>query len=107
MLITACGGEPPPPPQDKPVPPDAREIVDPPPADVGELPKECGIYKALVVRLASCESLGPQRGLLEKQFDTSWKAWTGLPKTEHGNIAAGCRAAADAVRAAAAGPCAW
>lgn len=108
MLLVACGSDPPPAPPDKPTPPDARAIgPDPAPAPVGDLPVECGVYKALVGRLAGCETLGPQRGLLEKQFETSWKAWSTLPQNERGNVAIGCRAAADAVRAAAAGPCAW
>lgn len=108
IAVIACGAEPAPPPRDKATPPDARAISpDPAPAPVGDLPVECGVYKALVGRLAGCETLGPQRGLLEKQFETSWKAWSALPQTERGNVAAGCRAAADAVRAAAAGTCAW
>ncbi len=77
---------------------------DPPPEAVGDLPVECGIYKALAGKLSRCEQLGPQRTLLEGQFETSWKAWTALPQTERGGVAAGCRAAADALRAALA-PC--
>ncbi len=108
IALIACGSEPPPAPRDKPTPPDARALgPDPAPLPVGDLPVECGLYKALVGRLAGCEILGPQRGLLENQFETSWKAWSVLPPNDRGNVAAGCRAAADAVRAAAAGPCAW
>ncbi|MBA2539975.1 MAG: hypothetical protein H0V17_10100 [Deltaproteobacteria bacterium] len=107
-MLAACAGEDPPPPRVKPPIADARPAVpDPPPDPVGDLPVECGLYKALVRKLAGCEQLGPQRGLLETQFETSWKAWSVLPQSERGGIAAGCRAAADAVRAAAAGPCAW
>jgi hypothetical protein len=73
---------------------------DPKPEPVGDLPAECGLYKALVARLARCERLGPQRALLEKQFEASWKAWAVLPQNERGGVAAGCRAGADAVRAA-------
>jgi hypothetical protein len=88
--------------------PDARPVApDPAPAPAGDLPVECGLYKALVGKLATCEQLGPQRGLLERQFETSWKAWAELPQAERAGVAAGCRAAADAVRAAASGPCAW
>ena len=108
LLVVGCGSEPAPPPRDKPTPPDARQLgPDPTPLPVGDLPPECGLYKALVGRLASCDTLGPQRGLLEKQFDTSWKAWSALPQTERKTIASACKAAADAVRAAAGGPCAW
>jgi hypothetical protein len=73
---------------------------DPSPEPVGELPVECGLYKALVRRLARCEQLGPQRAVLERQFETSWKAWSALPQTERANVAIGCKAGADAVRAA-------
>lgn len=108
VMLIACSGDPPPAPRAKPPTPDARPAVpDPPPDPSGDLPVECGLYKALVGKLARCEQLGPQRGLLERQFETSWKAWSVLPQSERGGIAAGCRAASDAVRAAAAGPCAW
>jgi len=106
--VIACGSEPPPPPRDRPALPDARTLgPDPPPMPVGDLPVECGLYKALVGRLATCDTLGPQRGLLEKQFETSWKSWSVLPQSERTTIATACKAAADAVRAAAGGPCAW
>jgi len=106
--VLACGADPPPPPVDRPPPPDARAVgPDPAPEPVGDLPPECGLYKALVGRLARCESLGPQRALLEQQFARSWQAWSQLPQGERATVAAGCRAAADAVRAAAGGPCAW
>lgn len=107
--LIACGSstEPAPAP-DKPAPVDARAIgPDPAPVPVGDLPPECGLYKAMVARLAQCVALGPQRDLLEKQFSTSWKAWSQLPPAERATVAVGCRAGADAVRAAAAGPCEW
>jgi hypothetical protein len=108
VMLAACSGNDPPPPRTKPPVPDARPATpDPPPDLTGDLPVECGLYKALVGKLAGCHQLGPQRGLLEKQFETSWKAWATLPQSERAGIAVGCRAAADAVRAAAAGPCAW
>ncbi len=101
LVLLACGSEPAPPPRDKPTPPDARGIgPDPAPAPVGDLPVECGVYKALVGRMARCEQLGPQRALLEEQFETSWKAWSALPQSDRAGVAASCRAAADAVRAA-------
>ena len=107
-LLVACGSDATAPAPDKPAPPDARVIgPDPVPLPVGDLPVECGMYKAMVQRLARCETLGPQRGLLEQQFETSWKAWSLLPRNERANVVAGCRAAADALRAAAAGPCGW
>lgn len=107
--VLACGSSSsPPPPKDKPAPADAHVIgPDPAPVDVGDLPPECGLYKAMVSRLSQCEVLGPQRDLLEKQFSLSWKAWAQLPPTERATVAIGCRAGADAVRAAAAGPCSW
>lgn len=73
---------------------------DPKPEAVGDLPVECGLYKALVGRMSRCEALGPQRALLEKQFESSWKAWSALPQTERAGVATSCKAAADAVRAA-------
>lgn len=73
---------------------------DPKPEPVADLPVECGLYKALVARMSRCEALGPQRALLEKQFETSWKAWSALPQSERGGAATSCKAAADAVRAA-------
>jgi hypothetical protein len=110
VLVIACSSSsapvPPPTPASDaavaPLPP------DPAPAAVGgsadPLPVECGLYKALAGKLAHCEQLGPQRALLENQFETSWKAWTALPRTERAGVAAGCRAAADALRVALA-PC--
>lgn len=110
-MVTVFGiacSSPPPPPKEKPPLPDARPVArDPEPAPVADLPIECGLYKALVAKLATCEQLGPQRDLLVDQFETSWKAWSELPADQRGNVAAGCRAGADAVRAAASGPCAW
>jgi hypothetical protein len=73
---------------------------DPKPDPVGDLPVECGLYKALVGRMSRCEALGPQRALLEKQFETSWKAWSALPQSERAGVSTSCKAAADAVRAA-------
>ncbi len=75
---------------------------DPPPAPVGDLPAECGVYKALADRLAKCDSLGPQRALLSKQFETSWQAWQTLPREKRDTIAivAGCKAGAAALRVA-------
>lgn len=110
LLAMGCSSPSAPVPQDRPV---TNDVVidaavalprDPPPAPVGDLPIECGIYKALAAKLARCTQLGPQRALLEQQFETSWKAWTVLPQTERAGVAAGCRVGADALRVAVA-PC--
>jgi hypothetical protein len=100
VLLAACGSGPPPPRERRPDAAITPLPPDPAPVPVGDLPVECGIYKALAGKVAACEQLGPQRKLLQDQFETSWKAWTSLPQTERGGVAAGCRAAADALRAA-------
>jgi hypothetical protein len=103
LFVVACSSSDAPPPRER-TPRDAGRVAtrlpDPKPEPSGDLPAECGLYKALVGRMARCEHLGPQRGLLERQFETSWKAWAALPQTERTGVAASCRAAADAVRAA-------
>jgi len=105
LLVAGCSSSsrpPPPVPDDAPV---ARPLPpDPPPLPVGDLPTECGVYKALAGKLARCDRLGPQRGLLERQFDTSWKALQSIPVDERNGIGAACKAAADGLRVALA-PC--
>ena len=101
LLVVACSSSERPTPPDKPPIADAAPLPpDPPPEAVGDLPVECGIYKALAGKLARCEQLGPQRRVLIEQFDTSWKAWSQLPKGDRAGVAAGCRAAADALKVA-------
>jgi hypothetical protein len=77
------------------------------PTPSGELPADCARYKQLADKLATCEALGPQRDLLKDQFDRSWQAWRELAADAREDAAARCRAAADALEAAAAGPCGW
>lgn len=101
LAILGCSSSERPAPRDKPPAADAAPLPpDPPPDDVGDLPVECGVYKALAGRVARCEQLGPQRRVLLEQFDTSWKAWSLLPRTDRDGVAAGCRAAADALKVA-------
>ena len=104
LLVVACSSSSDAPPRRERTPRDAgpvaRNLPDPKPEPSGDLPVECGLYKALVGRMARCEQLGPQRALLERQFETSWKAWSAMPQADRASVATSCKAAADAVRAA-------
>jgi hypothetical protein len=101
-LLLGCSSS-----SERPSPPDKPPIADaaplppdPPPEDVGDLPVECGVYKAVAGKVARCEQLGPQRRVLLEQFDSSWKAWSQLPKADRPGVATACRAAADALKVA-------
>lgn len=70
-------------------------------AAAGDLPTECAAYKAMADKIAGCEALGAQRDLLKAEFDKSWTAWTALPKPERAGVGPACKAAGDALKAAA------
>lgn len=72
-----------------------------------ELPAECGAYKALADKLASCDALGAQRDTLRGEFDKAWKAWELLPKDERTKLSDTCKTASEALTKAAATACKW
>jgi len=78
---------------------------DKPMAAGGDLPAECGDYKAAIEKLASCDKL-PQasRDALKTSFDTmanSWKDFGSMPAEAKKAAADACKQAADAVNQAA------
>lgn len=79
-------------------------------ADVkpGELPKECGDWKAMVDKLSACEKMPEaQRRVMKDAYVEASKTWDGLPPDGRTALAQSCKAGADAIFASAKATCGW
>jgi hypothetical protein len=76
---------------------------EPKPVTAGDLPAECGEYKAAIDALAKCEKL-PQatRDALKQSYDQTSTAWASVPAEGKAALGTACKAAADAVKQSAA-----
>lgn len=72
-------------------------------AKAGELPAECGEYKAAIEALAKCDKL-PQatRDALKQSYDQTSAAWASVPAEGKAALGTACKSAADAVKQSAA-----
>ncbi|HTR53610.1 MAG TPA: hypothetical protein VMJ10_23110 [Kofleriaceae bacterium] len=94
------------PPPGPPVPPQPA----PAPVQLGAngLPAECDDYKAAIDKLASCPKLAPDaKDSLVQAYQAASASWARLPAESRKNLAATCKAAVDAVVAAAKTQCGW
>jgi hypothetical protein len=79
-----------------------------PAAGGGDLPAECGEYKAMIDKLASCDKM-PQasRDALKQSYDSTSAAWASVPAEGKAALSTACKAAADATKQAAGQLCGW
>ncbi len=80
------------------------------PADVapGELPKECGEWKAMIDKLATCEKMPEaQRKVMKDAYLEASKTWDGLPPDGRAALAQSCKAGAEAIQSSAKATCGW
>ncbi|MGE5181175.1 MAG: hypothetical protein ACM31C_03895 [Acidobacteriota bacterium] len=80
------------------------------PADVkpGELPKECGDWKAMIDKLASCDKMPEaQRKVMKDAYLEASKTWEGLPPDGRTALAQACKAGAEAIESSAKATCGW
>jgi hypothetical protein len=103
-------------PAPSPTPPAAPAPTQPPapapstPTKLGPsgLPVECDDYKAAIDKLASCPKLAPDaKDSLVQAYQAASAGWTKLPEDSRKNLASTCKAAVDAVNAAAKTQCGW
>jgi hypothetical protein len=67
-------------------------------ATVPNLPDECGMYKAAVDRIATCDALPTSsRDAMKQAFDQAAAGWSGLDAESLKTLAPACRADADAM----------
>jgi len=67
-------------------------------ATIPNLPDECGMYKAAIDRIATCEALPvSSRDAMKQAFDQASAGWTGLDADSMKTLAPACRAGADAM----------
>jgi hypothetical protein len=67
-------------------------------AAVPKLPAECGMYKAAIDRLATCDSVAQSsRDAMKQAFEQAAAMWTALPAAEAKSLAPACKAGADAI----------
>jgi hypothetical protein len=79
-----------------------------PAAGGGDLPKECGDWKAAVEKLASCDKMPEaQRKAMKDAFDQASGAWANLPAEGKAALAQSCKAGADAIMQSAKATCGW
>ena len=72
-------------------------------AAAGDLPAECGEYKAAIEALAKCDKLPQQtRDALKQSYEQTSTAWASVPAEGKAALATACKAAADAVKQSAA-----
>ena len=74
-----------------------------PAAAAGDLPAECGEYKAAIEALAKCDKL-PQatRDALKQSYEQTSAAWASVPAEGRAALGTACKSAADAVKQSAA-----
>jgi hypothetical protein len=72
-------------------------------AKAGDLPAECGEYKAAIEALAKCDKL-PQatRDALKQSYEQTSTAWATVPAEGKAALGTACKSAADAVKQSAA-----
>ncbi len=69
----------------------------------GDLPAECGEYKAAIEALAKCDKLPQQtRDALKQSYEQTSTAWASIPAEGKAALATACKSAADAVKQSAA-----
>jgi hypothetical protein len=69
----------------------------------GDLPAECGEYKAAIEALAKCDKLPQQtRDALKQSYEQTSTAWASVPAEGKAALATACKSAADAVKQSAA-----
>jgi hypothetical protein len=82
-----------------------------PPAPAGDLPAECGDYKAMIEKLASCDKMPQQsRDALKQGFDAMSQGWANvgsMPAEAKKAMADGCKQGTDALKNAAGAMCGW
>ncbi len=72
-------------------------------AAAGDLPAECGEYKAAIEALAKCDKLPQQtRDALKQSYEQTSTAWAAVPAEGKAALATACKSAADAVKQSAA-----
>ncbi len=72
------------------------------------MPTECVDYKAAFDKLATCDKIdAATRQQLKQTYDTQSATWANLQDDAKGDAAASCKAALDAINAAAKTPCGW
>ena len=72
-------------------------------AAAGDLPAECGEYKAAIEALAKCDKLPQQtRDALKTSYEQTSTAWASVPAEGKAALATACKSAADAVKQSAA-----
>jgi len=92
----------------KEAPAPVAKTTEPAPADKAALPADCNDYKAAIDKLAGCDKLPPEtRDQLKKSYDTTSAAWTSLTPEAKAGLVTSCKAALDAVNAAAKTTCGW
>lgn len=68
-------------------------------AAAGDLPAECGEYKAAIEALAKCDKLPQQtRDALKQSYEQTSTAWASVPAEGKAALATACKSAADAVK---------
>ncbi len=68
-------------------------------AAAGDLPAECGEYKAAIEKLATCDKLPQQtRDALKQSYEQTSTAWASVPAEGKAALATACKSAADAVK---------
>jgi len=73
-----------------------------------ELPKECDDWKAIVDKLMACDKMPePQRKIMKDAYDSASALWPTAPAAGKPQLAASCKAAADAIRSSAKATCGW
>ena len=69
------------------------------PIAAGDLPAECGEYKAAIEKLATCDKLPQQtRDALKQSYEQTSTAWASVPAEGKAALATACKSAADAVK---------
>ncbi len=63
----------------------------------GDLPAECGAYKAAMDKLMACDKAKAAAAPMKDAFDKSWAAFQATPASSRGTLGAACKAAADGV----------
>ena len=83
--------------------PEDKKPEETKPATAGELPAECGEYKAAIEALAKCDKL-PQatRDALKQSYEQTSAAWASVPAEGRAALGTACKSAADAVKQSAA-----
>lgn len=83
--------------------PDDKKPEETKPVAAGDLPAECGEYKAAIEALAKCDKL-PQatRDALKQSYDQTSAAWATIPAEGKAALGTACKSAADTVKQSAA-----